>query len=151
MQKIKAITEAHEQGFNCAASILGVYGPEFQIERNTALRLAGSLGGGLARQGETCGAVTGALLVIGLHMGATDPADQAVKDACYQAGERFMEEFCRRNGTVLCRELLGCDISSAEGLQFARDQQLFAKFCGEYVHSAAEILEEMLASPSAAA
>lgn len=146
MDRMQMIVDAKQRGFNCAQAVLGAYAAEYHLDEQAILRMTSVLGGGLARQGETCGAVTGALMALGLQSGTSEPDDPDAKDQAYELGERFMAEFCRRNGTTLCRDLLGCDISTPEGLQFAREHTLFDKFCRNYVYSAAEILVEMEAS-----
>jgi len=65
------------EGYSCAQSLLAVYGPGLGMERETALRLAAPLGGGLSRTDGPCGAATGAILVLGLKHGHTHPDDDA--------------------------------------------------------------------------
>jgi len=143
MDQIETAVDAKIKGLNCAQSILSAYAADFQLDPQAALRLASALGGGLACRGETCGAVTGALMVIGLQHANADPEDRATRDEVYGLGAQFMQEFANRQGSTGCRELLGCDISLPEGLQFARDNGLFDLFCAGYVRTAAEILAEM--------
>jgi C_GCAxxG_C_C family probable redox protein len=131
-------------GYSCAQSILASFAPEFQLDPQTAYRLAGAFGAGIARQGETCGAVTGALMVIGLKHGMVQAGDLEARDKTYAVAQRFMEQFRLRHGTTECSDLLGVDISLPEGYQFAREQNLFNDHCPGYVRAAAEILEQIL-------
>ncbi len=95
--------------------------------------------------GETCGAVTGALMVIGLKYGQTISEDKAAKDQSYELAKQFAERFKDRNhGCLICRELLGADISTPEGLQKLREKQAFTTMCPKFVRDAAEIVEELL-------
>ena len=99
-------------------------------------------GGGM-RLGETCGAVTGALMVLGLRYGSGD-CDTAEGRAPVSARVvEFSDRFKKRNGALTCRDLLGCDISTAEGMKQAQEQNLFKTTCVKMVENAAEILEEM--------
>jgi C_GCAxxG_C_C family probable redox protein len=143
MSDIEKAAAGFGQGLNCAQSIVSAYGPRFGLERELALKLASGLGGGIGHQGDSCGVVTGAIMVIGLKHGGT-MADEAALEKTYSLVARFLERFKARHGTIHCRELLGCDISTPEGLQAARDKGLFEERCPEYVRASAEILEEIL-------
>lgn len=92
----------------------------------------------------TCGAVTGAIMVLGLKFGNTDENKQA-KEKTYGKVILYANQFIARNGSVKCHELLGCDITTLEGVQFAREKGLFSSICPGLVRDAAEILEQMLA------
>jgi C_GCAxxG_C_C family probable redox protein len=94
--------------------------------------------------GETCGAVTGALMVIGLKHGNVEAKDKNSKNKTYELAETFVRRFKDRNATVNCRGLLGCDISTPEGLRKARGKKLFKAVCPKYVRDAAEIIEELI-------
>lgn len=89
------------------------------------------------RQGEVCGACTGALMVLGLKYG-----DDKAK--CGEVSDEFFEEFKKENGSFICRDLLGCDISTPEGVRSARDQNLFRELCPKMVASAVEITEKIM-------
>ncbi|GAG84556.1 unnamed protein product [marine sediment metagenome] len=56
----------------------------------------------------------------------------------------FAGKFEARRGSIICKDILGCDISTPQGLRTAREEVLFSKVCPEFVRDAAEILEEML-------
>jgi len=95
--------------------------------------------------GETCGAVTGAFMVIGLKCGQTEDADDKErKKKTYKLVNEFVEKFNARNGSINCTELLRCDLSTPEGLTRAKEQNLFTTRCPKFVQDAAEILEELL-------
>jgi C_GCAxxG_C_C family probable redox protein len=144
MSKVELAVGGFEQGFNCCQAVLSSYGPQFGLERELALKLANGLGGGIGHQGESCGAVTGALMVIGLKHGETLAGDEKSSEKTYGLISQFLERFKVRHGSILCRQLLGYDISTPEGLQTARDNGLFEKRCPKYVRTSAEILEEIL-------
>ncbi len=131
-------------GFNCAQAILSTFGVEHGLGVEQALRLAGAFGAGMARQGETCGAVTGALMVIGLLYGKTRPEDDAARQKTYGLAQQFMDEFRARSGSTLCRQLLGYDLCSAEDYQKAREANVFQTACPGFVRSSAEILQNLL-------
>jgi len=133
------------QNFNCAQSVLVAFSPELGLDESWALKLASPFGGGVARRGQVCGAVTGALMVLGLAHGADTPAG---KEAAYRLGQEFLQRFESRHAAILCRELLGCDISTPEGFQQAHGQGVFTALCPLFVGDAAEIVQGMLAEKS---
>ena len=97
------------QNFNCSQSVFSAFAPQFGLDRETALKLASPFGGGVARRGEVCGAVTGALLALGLARGAQAPAG---KEEIYRLSQEFMRLFEQKHNTVLCRDLIDCDLST---------------------------------------
>jgi len=135
--------DLHDQGYNCSQSVFAALAVELGLEQEVALKVAAPLGGGIGRTGQTCGAVTGALLALGLVYGNTSP-DSAAKDRNYAVAREFMARFTAKNGSLRCRELLGADISTPEGLADARARGRFKAVCGGYVMDAVEIAVEML-------
>jgi C_GCAxxG_C_C family probable redox protein len=144
MSDVELAVGAFEGGFNCCQAVLATYGPRFGLERELALKLASGFGGGIGHLGESCGAVTGALMVIGLKQGATVAGDKESQDKTYGLIGQFLEKFKARHGSILCRELLGYDISTPEGRQAVKDKGLNKKLCPGFVRDSAEILEELL-------
>ena len=136
------------KGFNCSQAVLSVYAEEFGLCRETALKIACGFGGGMGRMALTCGAVTGAFMVIGLKYGNVDANEKEIKEKTYGLVREFARRFEKRNGSSICRELLGCDISEPEGLRSAKENGLFTSVCPGLVRDAVEILEEMLAEDS---
>ena len=143
MSRIETALSRFAQGFNCSQAVLSAYAVRFGLDEETALKIASGFGGGLGRMADACGAVTGAFMVLGLKYGQDSP-DRAAKEAIYTRIREFAERFKERNGSLVCRDLLGCDISTAEGLQRARDGEMFSRTCPKFVRDACEILEEML-------
>jgi len=96
-----------------------------------------------ARCGLTCGAVTGALMVLGLQHGMDLLELPEAKEETYSRTQRFMEAFKARNVSITCQDLLGCDISRPEGMARAKEKGLFTTVCPRVVRDAVEILESM--------
>jgi C_GCAxxG_C_C family probable redox protein len=139
-------------GYNCAQAILYAFGPELGLDGDTALRAAAGLGGGMGRRGEVCGAVTGGILALGLKYGRGGQQDRAVTEQAYQKTQAFMAAFERVHGSCTCRTLLsGCDIGTAEGQRYFKENDLFHKTCAKCVKTAGEILAAMLDAPPAQA
>jgi C_GCAxxG_C_C family probable redox protein len=143
MDNVNRAVALFQQGFNCAQAILAVYAEQFGPEREIALKLACGFGGGM-RMAQTCGAVTAAFMVIGLKYGHDKVQDKEAKARTYSLVEEFAEKFESRNRSVLCKELLGCDISTPDGIKTAQREDLFSTLCPKIVRDAAEILEEIL-------
>jgi C_GCAxxG_C_C family probable redox protein len=112
------------------------------------LKVAGAFGGGMARMGETCGVVTGSMMALGLKHGKTKPTDDEAKEKTYSLVLEFVDKFKTRHNSIVCRDLLDCDMSTPEGLQEFKDRQLIETHCARFVKDAAEILEEILTSPN---
>jgi hypothetical protein len=83
-------------------------------------------------------------MVIGLKYGRTRADDQEAKEKAYGLVNEFVGEFESRNGSIMCRELFGCDISTPEGLEVAREKNLWNSFCPSFVRDAAENIEQIL-------
>jgi len=124
--------------------VLSSFGEEFGLDRERALKVAGAFGGGMARMGETCGAVTGSLMVIGLKYGKTKAGDEGARERTYELVGEFIKRFKSRHGTMCCRELLGYDLSSPEERAAVGEKGLFTTLCPQLVRDAVQILEDIL-------
>jgi C_GCAxxG_C_C family probable redox protein len=133
-----------QQGFNCSQAVCAAHATSLGLSRDPALKIASGFGGGMGRSGEACGAVTGAIMAIGLKTGSIKAADTAAKEHTYALTHQLIEQFKERHGTISCSELLGCDIGQPEGLQHAREAQLFAQRCPLFVRDAAAIVSTLL-------
>lgn len=103
----KRAKENFLSGFNCAQSVLEVFCRELGIDRELALKSAQTFGGGTCRLREMCGAVNGMLLALSIKNGSSDPKDKEAKDSVYKDGQFLCEKFKKKNGSFICRELLG--------------------------------------------
>ena len=144
MKKSDRAVRVLKDGFNCAQAVFSTFAPGLGLDEGTAAKAASALGGGIARRGDTCGAVTGALMTIGLKYGSSRPHDKDKKEKSYEVAREYIRRFTERNGTTVCRDLLGCDIGTADGYERAKQQGLFDTVCNKLVKDAVEILEDML-------
>jgi C_GCAxxG_C_C family probable redox protein len=131
------------QGFNCAQAVLSAYSTALHLDLKTGHRVSQAFGGGLCRQGMTCGAVTGGLMVIGLKHGKTRAKDNAARDKTYALGREFMRRFQARHGSLSCRQLLGHDIGTRRGAKLIQEQNLHRRLCDQYVRDAVRILSQL--------
>lgn len=136
---------AFTDGLSCSQAVFSAFAPEYGVDRETAARIASAFGGGMARSGNTCGAVTGACMAIGLARGGSRSEQREAKERAYELVREFSRRFGERHGALTCRELLGCVIGTPEGMAQARASGLFDTLCPNLVRDAVEILEEILA------
>lgn len=141
MNRIDMAENNFRSGLSCAQAILSTYGPDLGLDRETSIKVAGAFGAGMSRMGATCGAVTGALMVLGLTLDLSDPEG---KDRVYDLGQEFCFHFREQNGSVICLYLMGEDVSTAEGRRIIKEKDLPGTICANLVRSAAEILEGLL-------
>ena len=139
--KIETALALMAQGFSCSQALLAAFCRPYGLDETTALKLACGLGGGI-KHGEVCGAVTGAVLVIGLKYGYADGADKEGRALCGAKTVEFLNAFRQRNSHLICRDILGCDPSTEPGRQQALERNLFKTVCVDVVRSAAGILED---------
>lgn len=142
--EIERAASLFEQGFSCSQAVFSAYADQFGLDAEIALRVSGAFGGGMGRMGATCGAVTGALMVIGLKYAKTKPEDDDSKERTYALVQQFADLFQQRNGSTLCKELLGYDLSTPEGRQQVEEKGISKTLCPHLVRSAVEILELIL-------
>ncbi len=114
------------------------------VDRDAALRAACAFGGGIARTGSICGAVSGALIAIGLRYGRTRVEDEAAREKTYEVALELLGRFRQEHGSDMCRELLGVDIGTAEGREAAIKGGLFRSRCPELVRSAAHLVSTLV-------
>jgi C_GCAxxG_C_C family probable redox protein len=133
-----------EQGFTCGQAVLAAFAPLHGVDRDAALRVACAFGGGIARTGSMCGAVSGALIAIGLRFGRTRVEDEAAREKTYEVTREFLGRFRQEHGSDMCRELLGVDIGTTEGREAAMKGGLFGSRCPEFVRSAAHLVSTLV-------
>ena len=130
-----------ENGYSCSQSVFSALAERWSIGLNVSLRVSAGFGGGIARSAGICGCVTGGIMALGLAQPGVDPeANRSDKEKTYRVCQQFMQTFAERNGSTLCSELLGCDISTPEGTAVHR-QGVHRARCTELVRDAVEIVE----------
>ncbi len=133
-----------DAGGNCAQAVLRAFAADLGLEQGTAMRVAAGFGAGMGRSQELCGAVTGAVMAIGLKHGAPRPDDAEAKERTYALTRELMERFRAEFGSCLCRDLLRVDLLTAEGQRQYKERDLGAKVCRPCVRGAVRILEAIL-------
>lgn len=129
--------------FHCSQAVLAAYASECGITEEQALKLGACFGRGM-RKGEVCGACTGALMVLGLLYGQHLPGDMETRERANELNDEMMKRFAEICGSYICNDLLGCDVKTMEGVQYARDNNLFTELCPKMVSNAIDILEDII-------
>ncbi len=144
MNNMEKAVSLFKNGFRCSQAILSTYGPEFGLNADLALKMASPFGAGMGSMGKTCGAVTGAFMVLGLKHGNSKTDEIEKKEKVYEVINEFVKKFKLIHGTIRCKDLLHCDISTSEGRTKAIENQLFKELCPQFVRDSAKILEDLL-------
>lgn len=142
MDRKKDAAACFDMGFNCCQAVFSAFSNEYGLDTETASKIACGFGGGM-RKGDTCGAVTGALMVIGLKHGHFAEGDLESKQKTYSLVSEFQRKFSEINGSVICKELLGHDLSTADGMTIINQKGLFKTLCPKYIEDSISILEKM--------
>ena len=131
------------QKLHCSQAVLAAFAKECGLTEEQALRIGSCCGSGM-RKGEVCGAVTGALMVLGLLYGQKCAGDTDGRQLSDKVNDLMMDRFKEKCGSYLCNDLLGFDVRTKEGLQYCRDNKLFTEFCPKMVAAAVDVVEEII-------
>lgn len=143
MSNVEVAKKLFEENYLCSQAVFAAYATEYGLTEEQALKIGACFGSGMCR-GEVCGAVTGALMVIGLKYGQGNVEEAESRAKTNRLTCRMMDRFKEVNGSYTCRDLLGCDLSRKEDIEKVKEAGLFVSFCPKMVESAAKILEEIL-------
>jgi C_GCAxxG_C_C family probable redox protein len=142
MKKAESALDNFEQGYNCAQAVLMVFGPELGLTSELCQALAAPFGGGMAREGEVCGALAGGLMALGLRFGRGIGTPTERKELVYGKAQELFARFRTRHPTLLCRELLGCNLKTAEGKRLSKERDLHHTVCALLVEEIVTCLDE---------
>lgn len=132
------------EGCNCAQSVFLAYMDMTGMDRDTAIRVSASFGGGMGRLREVCGGVSGAIMALGMICAPLDPTDQDAKAEHYRRVQEIARRFREKNNTLICRELLG-DMAGSGHIPEVRTEEYYKKRpCERFVYDGAAALEEVL-------
>lgn len=134
-KKAKIASELFNNGLYCSQAVLGAFCEDYEMAKEVAFKISCGLNSGV-RCADICGAVSGAILVIGLKYGDTP-------SLCNSKTEEFIGLFKEKNDNIVCRNILGCDISTSDGKEKAVNENLFKTLCLDIVKSAVQILDNL--------
>ncbi len=140
---IEEIRRSFMQGIDCSQVVAGAAAQRLHMEESLLRKMAACFGGGMMC-GETCGAVTGALMVIGLVYGHRENGDLAQKKKMQEKAAEFRRSFLEKYPSCICKEILGHDISKPEEMEKVLEKGLMFDLCPCVVKDTIEILENIL-------
>ncbi|MHA1975311.1 MAG: C-GCAxxG-C-C family protein [Candidatus Hodarchaeales archaeon] len=146
MSRVDHALSLFQKKDNCSQAVLATYADRYGLDVNTAFKIAEVFSGGIAHSGNICGALNGALMVIGLQYGGKIDSTSAPNKSATDVAEMVLNKFKDRHGTYLCRELINFDLTSPENLKLAYEKKVFRN-CPNFVASTIEFLEEVLEKP----
>ena len=133
------------EGYNCAQAVFAAFCDLTGLEEKQALKLASGFGGGVGGMREVCGAVSGLTLTLSALYGYDTPNDRAAKLALYHSVQAAAERYREQNGSIVCRDLLGYDLTKPDEMACIKEKGLFGDICPKMIKSAVEILESVIA------
>lgn len=136
--------ELFKGGLNCAQSVFVPYASKFIPDPKMALKIMSPFGGGISHTDNICGAVTGGIAAIGLHLGHTAGNETTEKALCAKATQQFLDEFGKKHGSINCTNLLGNNMSLPGEREKALAANKFNTICTNLVESATELVEKVL-------
>lgn len=144
--RIELAVSLFKEGYNCSQSVVAAFADLYGFTREQALKMSASFGGGIGRMRQTCGAACGLFMVAGLETGCTEGKNREGKEANYKLVQELAEEFRRRNGSIVCAELLGLAKSApTPATPEERTTEYYKKRpCVKMVEEAARIWAEYL-------
>lgn len=143
MNRADRAIELFNSNFNCSQAVFTALATEYGISEELALKLATSFGGG-ARSGEMCGAVSGALMVLGLIYGHSISENNEEKQKAYSLVREFVNRFIKANDSIVCRDLLGYDLSKKDEFEIIAAKGLCKTICPKMIRDAVSIVDQML-------
>ena len=130
-------------GFNCAEAVLLALSQEFNREAVIIPRIATGFGGGVARSGEICGALSGAVMAIGLLKGCDKGEEEREKrNGAYESVRQMIKAFENEFRNSQCRMLTQCDLQTQEGREKYRREKLRKKLCSNFIAWCADYVAE---------
>ncbi len=133
-----------KDGYNCAQSVIFSYADKTNISKDTALKISNGFGGGIGRMGEICGAISGAIMVLGLVYGRGENEEKNKQDDTYLKVRELIEKFKQKYGFIDCKKLIdGCNLLTEEGQERFKSEKMAEK-CVDYISYIIDILDEII-------
>lgn len=136
--------DSFQSGYNCAQSVLKAFSEDLNLNESQALNMASGFGAGMGRLQETCGAVTGAFMVIGLYNSLAFQLNESRNDITSKMIQEFETRFKTKHGTTACKELLKCDLNTEEGQSMFQEKNLHKKVCQKCITDAVDLLVDVV-------
>ena len=144
MTKAEDAVTLFQQGFSCSQAVFSVFAQDFGLDRDLALRISQGFGAGIAYTDNICGALSSAIMVIGLRYGRITAEDKTAKEKTYAVVGEFLKQFKQRNATVECTGLLGYNLSDPQQVAEAKKNKVVMARCPAFVREAVELVETLI-------
>lgn len=142
MDKKTFAVQQFKSGFNCAQSVVSAFASDLGLDEKTAIRITSGFGGGMGRQQLTCGALTGAYMVIGYLHGMHAPDDDLANEKAAKLIQKFTSDFKSKYGHSDCYNLMGVNLNTEEGKKEAEEKNLYELKCEKFILEIVEMLEK---------
>lgn len=136
-------SDLFKQGIDCSQLVMGYAAGKIGMDSEDALKVSAAFGGGMWA-GRTCGCVSGALMALGLKYGYSEPNSTEQKNILLAKKAVFEQKFAEENKSLVCKEILGYDLSKPEERSQIMEKNLLFTICPKAVCSACKILDELL-------
>ncbi len=136
-EAIGRCTRHFNEGFNCCETILLSFGELLGVESEVIPKIATPFGGGICKRKHMCGALSGAVMVVGLKYGRNTP--EGKREPSSERVARLVEKFTEKYGSANCIEVLGYDPEDLEKVKRDKDK-IRANICGPLIRQVAEWL-----------
>ncbi len=133
-----------KKGFNFSQAVLATYCKRYNLDSNLAMKIATGFECGVENSAQTCGAIMGAFMVLGLEYGRSKEEDTEAKEKTLFKINEFKKKFVEINRTIECKKLLDCDIRTPKGLEVAKNKDFFNLKCPKYIRDTVKILDTIL-------
>ncbi len=142
MDTVERTVELHQEGLNCTQAILTAFGEKYNLDENFSRAIGRPMGGGIARQADMCGYLTGAMMILALANNQED--ENLSRSETHGPVVELLQQFKKCYGHLRCKNLLQADISTPEGRKRIESEGLIAKHCYGFGKEVAQILQSLL-------
>lgn len=133
------------EGYNCTQAVVLSFADKFNVDKNILLKMVSGFGGGIGRQREVCGTVSGMVFVISNLYGYDDPKATNEKASLYSDVQEVCNRFKAQNGSIICSELLGINHGAQSPIPEKRTGEYYKKRpCADLCKIAADIVEKYI-------
>lgn len=143
MERSEQAKELFLSGYNCAQAVVLSFADELKFSKELGQKVAAGFGGGMGKQQETCGAVTGAIMVLGILKGEKVNNNDELKSQTYASVKELTRDFVAEYQTTQCRDLIGCDLNTPEGSEKFKEEKIMETVCAGCVGRAVQIVESI--------
>lgn len=143
MERSEQAKELFLNGYNCAQSVVLSFADDLKFSKELAQKMTAGFGGGMGKQQKTCGAITGAIMVLGILKGEQVNNNDELKSQAYGSVNELTREFVAEYHTTQCKDLIGCDLNTPEGSEKFKIENLMENVCAGCVQKAVQIVESI--------